>query len=247
MFSCQFISDGSMKWDLFFDDNTGFTRLYAINIANVLRLVKGEFDIIFGSEIVNSNQKLSVYYRPEGPMLLRSKHFIYLSSTKGFYLQHIYQFSHELCHFMIPSKVCLSFRWLEETFCQAMSWYVLRRLFEKRESAPSFELSSLYSTMPSYIQNAMDRRNRIDGIPISLYIAQNFDHLRQNCYDRMMNNTIAYELLPLLENVPQIWTIVPHFCKLTDTMNLKDAFNELSAFARLPISVRSQLIHLLCQ
>lgn len=212
-----------VNWNLFLDERSGSSLNLGVNISNVLRLVKCEFEEIFGVSTVNSHPTVSVLYTCDAPQTFRANKLIFLSSTGSYYLQHIYQFSHELCHFMVPSEVCAAYRWFEETLCQAMSWFILQRLYDKRVASPCRELAMLYPAIEDYIRHDMRKRCSLHGLSLPDYLAQNQLHLRELCYDRERNAAIAYEIYPLLTKYPALWTIIPHLHKLSPSMNLSEA------------------------
>jgi hypothetical protein len=219
--------DTNINWNIFIDERSGFSLNIGANISNVLRLVKNEFESIFGKATVDSHPTLSVHHTNNVPQTFRTHRLIFLSAYGDYYLQYIYQFSHELCHFMVPSEVCDSFRWFEETLCQAMSWFILQRIFDKQVVPPCRELAYLYPTIEGYIADDMRNRYSLNGISLPNYIAQNQDYLRGNYYDRQMNAAIAYGIYPLLMEYPELWAIVLHLHKLNEDMDLSEAIQFL--------------------
>lgn len=240
---CYCIGDNKeVTWSIFTDSSSGFCYEVGGTIANVLSEVKSVFLDIFGNEIVNSHKILSVVPCSSTPITFRKQNLIFLTSTGLFHMQHIYQFAHELCHFMVPDKVCENFRWFEETLCEAMSWYALLKIEERSKFAPIAELLPLYSKIGEYVSTAQAKRIRIANKPISSFIAENLPFFQKNCYNRGANAAIAYDIFPLFQEKPELWKIVPSLHILADNMSLHDALSCLLKAADVVESVGDQLI-----
>lgn len=234
-------------WTLFTEESTRGFGHSAPRIAQVLYLVRVVFQAVFGSATVSQHSKLAVIHSDEGPQTFRCNELIFLSSQGEHYLQHIYQFSHELCHFMVPAEVCSPYRWFEETLCQAMSWYTLQRIYNLGDNNPLPWLSELCRQDPTYISSSQHRRIPLNSASLSAFISQRLPHLQGNCYDRDTNRTIAYEVYPLLEEHPSLWLIVPHLAKLRPDMSLSDAIHFLLQEAGAEEPGGHQLLYRLCQ
>ena len=59
---------------------------------------------------------------------MRKLKIILLNTTIDFWNQAAYQFSHELCHMLIPKNVIDELRWLEESICETASYFFLKRI-----------------------------------------------------------------------------------------------------------------------
>ena len=237
----------NVSWQLFTEKTVGFcTDTDARSITQVLNLVRDVFLDIFGHENLSKHPILSVFSSSEGPSTFRRHNLIFLSSTGRYYLQHIYQFSHELCHFMVPDNVCSAYRWFEETLCEAMSWYVLQRIYDMGAANPFPWLSSLFLEDTDYISRCKAKRIPLRA-PVSVFLSEQLDYLRQQCYDRPVNCAIAYELYPLFEEYPQLWKIVLHLHLLNDGMDLPHAIHMLLTAADVVHVGGSQLQALLCE
>lgn len=239
---CQ---EPSVSWCLFANEQNTFCAgdpFPAWHVAAALSEVHRAFQQIFGEEIVSSHPLLSVIYNEEGPVCFSMQALIFLSAANDISLfRHIYQFSHELCHFMVIGKVCKSYRWLEETLCQMMSWYVFLRIYHSRNTAPCEVLSENYHEIPPYLNRDINRA-RLDGIPISEFVLRNLNHLQKECYDRDANSFIARGLFPLFVNRPELWHIVPFLGKIEDSTPLNDAIRSIVKCAGLP-PVVGNLLH----
>lgn len=240
-------AEGHSYWFLLSEPGSGFASC-PDRIAQVLTLIRREFISIFGLDVVASHPFLTVRYRAnEEPETFRPQNLIYLSSSDAYYLQHIYQFSHELCHFMVPAEVCPPFRWFEETLCQAMSWYILQRIYDMGSNDPLPWLNDLCLKCPDYISNSKSDRMPLAPSPLSVFVAQHLPYLQTECYDRKMNSAIAYEIYPLLEEYPSLWRIVPYLAQLQPNMSLSSAILFLLQEAGAEKPGGHQLLHRLCQ
>lgn len=235
----------SVSWCLFANDQGTFCpgdQFPAWHVAIALSEVRRAFLQIFGNEVVSKHPLLSVVYNEEGPVCFSGQTLIFLSASHDVTLfQHMYQFSHELCHFMVNGKVCESYRWFEETLCTMMSWYALLSIYRSRDTAPCKVLSANYDKMPRYLNRDI-KRARLEGMPISEFVRGNLEHLQKECYDRPMNAAIAHELFPLFIKNPELWGIVPFLGQIKEGALLNDALGSLEESAGLP-PVVSDLLH----
>ena len=246
------ISKGpNIRWNLFCDEAIAFadSRYSGSYVARVLDEVRRIFVDTFGPDVVYAHPVLGVLPTVWNPQTERANFIIFLSSMGMRCNQHIYQFSHELCHFMVPEKVCEKYRWFEETLCQMMSWYAMNRIYEDRDShpIPLHKFDEFYKEMPQYIEN--DQRDRISlkGMSLSAFVREHLQYLQKICYDRPMNSAIAYELYPLFLKTPKLWKIVPSLHTLTDDMPLPDALKCLCRTIDVEKSGRDQLINRLTE
>ncbi len=99
------------RWSLFTDKCTNFSCNNGYNISCVLSQVQQVFLNTFGAAVVNAHPVLAVLPTNDNPVTFREYSIIFLSANGAFYNQYIYQFSHELCHFMVSNNVCMPFRW----------------------------------------------------------------------------------------------------------------------------------------
>lgn len=194
-----------------------------MDVYPIVHLVRDVFIKIFGSHTVNAHPVLGVLPTFGDPQAERSNSIIFISRKAPMFVQYIYQFAHELCHFMIPGDVCKSYRWFEETLCQMMSWYALKSLYCSRSERTTLLYPGLYAAIPDYVKSVQADRVPIKGRSLSDFIRLNLPHLQAECYDRSMNRAVAYEIYPLFLNTPDLWKIVPSLHTLTDDTSLPDA------------------------
>lgn len=247
MVSYRLSCEPGICWNLFTEEAADLSDNNGHAISRVLSQVRQVFVNTFGQETVNSHPLLAVLPSRDGPVTYRKHAIIFLSATGAYYNQFIYQFSHELCHFMIDSEVCAPFRWFEETLCEAMSWYVLDQVYLMRDSSPLSEMECLYPTIKSYIENSMEKRIKLKGCPLSIFIKNNQPYLQHEPYDRNANAAVAYALFPLLQRHPELWKIVPYMNKLNADMDLRSALDTLFLHAQLHGATTDEFIQALFQ
>lgn len=238
--------DDDDRWLLFVDQKSGFSLEVGCNIANVLLRVRHVFKNIFGKDVLALHPVLSIMHTSDVPITFRERCLIFLTSTSAYYLQHIFQFAHELCHFMVPADVCAPYRWFEETLCQAMSWVSLVEIRKMSSVTPCYELTNLYSAIDEYVECDMDNRCSFTGA-LPKFISQNLAHLKADCEDRPMNNAIAYSLFPVLQEYPELWNIIPHLDKMNGDIPLRENLVALAGLAKIRPSVMAHMIALLCE
>lgn len=141
----------------------------------------------------------------ENPECIRELAEIRLAASYRYPSQAVYQFAHELCHFRIEYPVCASLRWLEESFCEAGSHFVLRRL------GPSVFQDGGYAALADYAPRfakysaeLLQTARRVD-----LTDPGQIRRFTMNCYLREENLFAAGLLLEFLEQRPDLWRAVP--------------------------------------
>lgn len=244
-------SDSAVSWRLFASDCAGISKRDVdspAHISAVLAEVREVFVDIFGPETVNAHPLLSVLYSEEGPICFRRQCLIFISSQGDDYNRHIFEFSHELCHFMVPGDTCPEYHWLNETLCLMMSWYAIRRIHQNRKTSPCKEiLKDAYDSMEQYIRNDKALKADLsDGITVPKYIRQNLEHLRQNGCDYRRDRVIACEIFPLFCEHPELWRIVPFLSWLEPDLSLDTALAIMCINACIPPDVWKQLVRMLC-
>lgn len=239
-----------ISWSLFADEKAEFFYKHTEEIASVMSHVRRIFiKLIFGANVVNAHPVLSVLPTSDDPEVFRLHTIIFINfdvltsvPDNQKFLPLVYQFSHELCHFMVPSDVCENYQWLDETLAQMMSWYAMHRIHRTRESNPCEVLIPFYDSMVHYIEKDMNDRDDLQGASLSQFICQHWEHLCNDPYDRPRNNAIAYEIYPIFCEYPELWGIVPFLNRLTPDMTLEDALRTLQELAGLAPGV-GDLLH----
>lgn len=132
-------------------DSGGFSPDLAFILSATLGGVCLAFGDIFGKDALSKYPRLTVLNSSETPQCFSGAQLIFLSTEGNYPQQHIYQFAHELCHFVIHKPVCSAYRWLSETLCEVMSWCALSWVYEHREDAPLWPCRGIYASFPDYI------------------------------------------------------------------------------------------------
>lgn len=248
MLSRYFCKGDGIFWSLFSDEYTGFSEStdLLLDIACVLGAVCQIFIKTFDLATIKAHPVLSVVPCVDDPITFRKNGLIFLSSRGRYYNQHIYQFAHELCHFMVTDNPVVEYRWLDETLAHMMSWYAMNAIYDTRNTRNIVQLSPLYETMPGYINDDMKQRDDLCGEPVAVYIQRNLEYLRENFEDRYKNRAIAYEIYPLFREHPELWKIVPFLDQLTPDMTLESALQVLCSLANIPSCVLDLLTKRLC-
>ncbi|MBK9784749.1 MAG: hypothetical protein IPP59_11525 [Betaproteobacteria bacterium] len=125
-----------------------------------------------------------------------------------------YGFAHELCHILsnyeehVGEDTTKYNQWFEETLCETASLFALKSLADTWENSPpdptwATQAKSLRRFFEHLI--AEGHRQLPAHAPLSSWLQDNKDVLRQNPYLRDKNEVVANLLLPLFQNDPQNW------------------------------------------
>ncbi len=128
-----------------------------------------------------------------------------------------------------------------------MSWYALHQIYLMRDDQPLVQMASLYPTIESYIKSSTDERMDLRGIPVSAFVKTNLAYLQKECYNRAANAAVAYAILPLLHQHPELWKIVPYMDRLNTDMDFRTALDTLLGLASISGSGANEFIQMLCQ
>lgn len=247
MKSYYIFHENEISWAVFTSAQEASDETVTTDLAIMFSEVRRIFIDLFQEAEINSHEILTVLPAFTDQMTIREHNLIVISSNNEYPPQAIYQFSHELCHFMVPEKVCKTYRWFEEMLCEAMSWYAILKVLERGNVAPIKQLRGYYNQMERYVAKCQSNRLSIGEKPISLYISDHIAHLKEDCYDRRMNAAIAYELFPILQEFPDLWKIVLYLHTLTDEMPLSDALDHILLSADVVETGRNQLKQILVE
>ena len=167
--------------------------------------IKSQFEQLFGTDYVRTRPVISVLHHIDGPESFRENGIIVLSADISCGLQFAYQFSHELCHCMVPKTVPQRFRWFEETLCQLASIYFIKAIY-RAENLPR-ELEFYRDYVSWYFNSLCKDTPRITGTA-GAFIQHYQVRLESEPYLRDTNRAIALVLLPMFELYPSLWRIV---------------------------------------
>lgn len=171
---------------------------------------------------------ISVRRSDDGPITLIQEstpelYRVALSARGTYWCQYVYQFAHEFCHVMINPFVPRrgSNAWMEETFCELASLFVLRRMSEQWEvHAPPGHYSEFAPSLAKYAQDRLTdpQRSLPAGSDLAAWRLENEPALRRGPnllnveqWDAGQRNrmaVMAYGLLPLFEQQPSVWNAV---------------------------------------
>ena len=150
-----------------------------------------------------------------GPIVLfrrgeNGEYLVRLDTGETYWAQYSYQFAHELCHILCGyDEDVHRNKWFEESLCEVASLYTLRAMSEDWKTDPPYANWTNYSTA---LKKYADERIASAPLPESKTLAEWFaDHeatLYSNATDRKLNNVVAVQLLPLLEEEPTRWESV---------------------------------------
>ncbi|MCY3627959.1 MAG: hypothetical protein OXG88_09995 [Gammaproteobacteria bacterium] len=149
------------------------------------------------------------YDLEEGPIALyrtqgESADTVLLSATPQDYRpQLMYQFAHEFCHVISDHNRLRSTesanQWLHESFCELASIFVLHSTLE----------DELRSYVDDYRAESIEILDSLKDFPT--WLSEKEDELRGNTpnHDRVSNAVVAYRLLPVFKQFPEIWNTFP--------------------------------------
>lgn len=134
-----------------------------------------------------------------------------------FWNQFIYQFSHELCHYMNFGHVIQPMRWFEECLCELASHFFLIKGAEQWAVFPPYLNWRNYApNILSYEISMRSNTSIVVTTELSKTNSRLLASLENDEYQRPQNKYIALELLPLFIRKPALWNIVPYLTALSD-------------------------------
>lgn len=158
------------------------------------------------------------YTNDRYPMTCRDPQIIFVNCPDFYCWQFVYQFTHELCHWMIPGDVADNLRWLEKTICVASSWFFYNKIALADQSALSDYMSrQALDIIHVNIQELF--------IPNSTAI-QYLETGSPDYTDYQKYKYIAFRLLPAINENPLFWVTVPYLCKIESGLSLNDSLDK---------------------
>jgi len=136
---------------------------------------------------------------------------IYLSTRDLRWAQYSYQFSHELCHFIIGRRYDSNdrFGWLEETLCKLASLYTLKKMSVTWQTNPPYLNWKDYADeLNNYANDIIFSSDNNIGMPLFRWLENNLQFLFYSRYLRTGNQIIAVQLLPIFTRTPDLWKII---------------------------------------
>lgn len=164
---------------------------------------------------VNDNPITLHAHRPDGRVAIG------LHTTDRLWSQYIFQFAHEMVHFIaghLPVKIGWQITenpvgWIEESISETGSLFALRSMSIGWRTRPPYSNWKEYSPeLWNYAQERMDNPEHCihQGMSFTEWLGGNIEALRKNPYDRKLNTIVAKQLLPAFEENPLAWNAVAY-------------------------------------
>lgn len=154
---------------------------------------------------------ITIKHGDDYPQCRRDLQTVFLDTVPTEYSQIAYQYSHELCHYIIPADVTNELRWLEECICQAASLYfmhLLSLLWKKLNITITRENGDFIGQyFADYANN-----NALNFVSFDLTDPKELVYLQTHCYDRLKNRFVANKLMPIFIHYSETWKAVPTLC-----------------------------------
>lgn len=151
----------------------------------------------------------------QGPVVLyqkgpKNEYQIYLAAKNKHWAEYVYEFSHELFHILVNYEYhapprSARHQWFEETLCETVSLYTLKRLSVTWEhSPPRAEWASYATSFTGYTEAVLtEQHRRLPGnTSLAQWFRENGPVLLDHPYLREKNELVANLFLPLLEQNP---------------------------------------------
>lgn len=157
---------------------------------------------------------------------------IFLCTKDLLWSQYSYQFSHELCHFVIDTSYPPAndkFGWFEESLCELASIYTLLKMASTWQTNPPYQHWANYSNaLDIYAKDIVEKpENRLTE-PLMVWLSENLHSLSLDRYKRVENQIVAVHLLPLFIKTPSLWRTIQflNLIQVTDDMTFESYLNE---------------------
>lgn len=209
---------------------------YEMDVVSVLDSVKVLFSKFFDNVDKNALTVINEWPSDNFPMTIYEEKTIYLSvptvSENGNpncdWARYIYQFSHEFCHYMSFGHVPKCVRWFEESICEMASHFFLIESSKLWKSFPPYPHWSSYApSIAAYESKMCNDQQKIDLSDLLNCESYLMKSLQSNEYQRQINRYVALQMLPIFQNAPSLWKIVPHLINLSNTKSFRCSLNEL--------------------
>ncbi len=150
-----------------------------------------------------------------GPIVLfqrgeNGEYRVRLATGQTYWSQYAFQFAHEMCHILCnyDGDVHRN-KWFEESLCETASLYSLRAMADEWKTNPPYPNWKGYSSsLKQYADDRIAASPLPEGKSLADWFADHEATLYQNATNREMNNIVAVQLLPLLEENPANWEAV---------------------------------------
>jgi hypothetical protein len=137
---------------------------------------------------------------------------IFLSTKDLLWSKYSYQFSHELCHFVINTPFPPAndkFGWFEESLCELASLYTLTKMAITWQTNPPYQNWTGYSAaLNTYVTEIVAKPENTLTKTFSVWLSENLPALFLNRFKRTENGIVAVHLLPLFTANPDLWKTI---------------------------------------
>ena len=210
---------------------------YGDRFVCVLDTVASAFDTAF-PDVQKQSLSVMIRHTDEDPVCYKVCKLIFLDVEPMYWCQAAFQFSHELCHYMIPEGVPRDLKWLEEVVCETASLFFLPIVEVIWHSSPSIPHQRYAHFFSSYKED-LSKQIRVEDLT-SQSVQQ---HLQIERYDRKLNRYIASLFLPSFSETPQLWTCIPSLARIPSGLSVVDAIRKWSSVS--PDNFSEEFNHLL--
>lgn len=175
------------------------------------------------------NAPVALYER--GPS---GEYRVQLHATGENWHLYVYEFAHELCHILsnyeehVGAETVKHNQWFEETLCETASLFTLKKLASAWESTPPEpRLTEEAKKLRRFFDHLVSEGHRQlpADTPLSNWLRDNEQRLRDDPYRRNENEVVANLLLPLFQENPQNWAALNYL-----NLDPSDARNSLSEY-----------------
>ena len=149
---------------------------------------------------------------------------IFLSSHDMYWAQYIFQFSHEYCHHIMDCDYdpeTDQHGWIEETFAELASIFVLRKASERWSINPPYPNWRGFSpVLKSYSDDKIKEFQDQIKEPFKEWYPKQRGKLLSSRYNRGENGVIAVEILKIIDTNPNLWETIQYYNELQNKQNL---------------------------
>ena len=144
-------------------------------------------------------------------------YIIWLTARNNFWCQFAYQFAHEFCHVLSGYENLRENpnNWFHEAICELASVFTIRRMAQRWLTHPAFPKRTDYAAaLRDYWQNLLNNQETQlpENMTLHSWLSLREDELRENpVAEREQRNNqalVAYQLLPLFEDIPNGWNAI---------------------------------------
>lgn len=200
---------------------SGFSYDFLNKISNIQKIFLIEKEV---TEIYNSYFGLNPkYFRLVNkfgnfsPMTVRQNSIIYVNCPSFNEYQFAFQFTRELCHWMIPGDVANNLRWLEESIAMAASWFFYPKV--------SFSDPDIASSYIEQLKSEQEPINTSELFKENSDLLNSLETNAKNYTDYPKYTSISLSLYPAIYENPLFWKSVPSLCQIPPGLDFQDSLD----------------------